>query len=131
MFWYPLAYSSGLESLEAAPQRPDSCASALPLAHSRIHMSVVSDPGRDGRLTWSKYAEHEARKELSAIAIRKCDAHLAAFSRCAREQNLLVVFNCRAENRRMNDCLHRYTNETAFEEYKLRRGKELAGRERP
>ena len=81
-------------------------------------MSVVSDPGRDGRLTWSKYAEHEARKELSAIAIRKCDAHLAAFSRCAREQNLLVVFNCRAENRRMNDCLHRYTNETAFEEYK-------------
>ena len=94
-------------------------------------MSVVSDPGRDGRLTWSKYAEHEARKELSAIAIRKCDAHLAAFSRCAREQNLLVVFNCRAENRRMNDCLHRYTNETAFEDYKLRRGKELAGRERP
>ena len=70
-------------------------------------MSVVSDPGRDGRLTWSKYAEHEARKELSAIAIRKCDAHLAAFSRCAREQNLLVVFNCRAENRRMNVAITR------------------------
>ena len=31
----------------------------------------------------------------------------------------------------MSDCLHRYTNETAFEEYKLQRGKELAGRERP
>ena len=93
-------------------------------------MSVVSDPGRDGRLTWSKYAEHEARKELSAIAIRKCDAHLAAFSRCAREQNLLVVFNCRAENRRMTTA-STATRTRRFEEYKLRRGKELAGRERP
>ena len=67
-----------------------------------------------------------ARKELSAIATKKCDAHLAAFSRCAQEQNLMVVFNCREENRKMNACLSQYTNEAAFEEYKLRRSIELA-----
>ena len=89
-------------------------------------MSVISDPGRDSRLTWSKHAEYEARKELSAIATKKCDAHLAAFSRCAQEQNLMVVFNCREENRKMNACLSQYTNEAAFEEYKLRRSIELA-----
>mmetsp|Transcript_6734 Transcript_6734/g.19867 ORF Transcript_6734/g.19867 Transcript_6734/m.19867 type:complete len:97 (+) Transcript_6734:262-552(+) len=88
-------------------------------------MSVVSDPGRDGRLKWSKYAEHEARKELSAVAIKKCDEFLAAFSACARRENLMVVFNCRAENRAMNECLHQYTNETAFETYKLERSAEL------
>ena len=88
-------------------------------------MSVISDPGRDSRLTWSKRAEYEARKELSAIATKKSDAYLAAFSNCAKEQNLLVVFNCREENRAMNACLSQYTNETAFEEYKLRRSMEL------
>lgn len=88
-------------------------------------MSVISDPGRDGRLSWSKRAEYEARKELSAIATKKCDATLAAFSQCAKEQNLWVVFNCREENRKMNACLSQYTNEVAFEEYKLQRAIEL------
>ena len=88
-------------------------------------MSVISDPGRDGRLSWSKRAEYEARKELSAIATKKCDSTLAAFAKCAETNGLLVVFNCREENRKMNACLNQYTNDAAFEEYKRQRSAEL------
>lgn len=88
-------------------------------------MSVISDPGRDGRLSWSKRAEYEARKELSAIATKKCDSTLGAFARCAEANGLMVVFNCREENRVMNACLNQYTNEAAFEAYKVRRATEL------
>ncbi|KAJ8600686.1 hypothetical protein CTAYLR_008315 [Chrysophaeum taylorii] len=80
---------------------------------------------RDARLQWSKRAEYEARKELSAIALKKCDSHLKAFSDCAKANNLLVVFQCRKENREMNACLHQYTNDDAFEAYKIKRSAEL------
>lgn len=88
-------------------------------------MSVISDDARDSRLKWSKRAEYEVRKELSMIATKKCDSFLKAFSECAKEQNLMVVFNCRKHNREMNECLHQYTNDEAFEAYKLKRSQEL------
>lgn len=80
---------------------------------------------RDSRLKWSKRAEYELKKELSAIAVKKCDSFLNAFSLCAQEQNLMVVFKCREQNRAMNACLAQYTNDQAFEDYKLQRSKEL------
>lgn len=81
----------------------------------------MADDDRNERLKWSKRAEYEARKELSMIATKQCDSLLKAFSDCAQEQGLLVVLRCRQQNRAMNECLHQYTNEKAFEDYKRQR----------
>lgn len=92
-------------------------------------MSAISDQGRDDRLKWSKRAEYEARKELSMIATKKCDKYLKAFAECAKANGLMVIFNCRQQNREMNACLAQFTNEEAFEQYKIKRSQELLARE--
>ena len=80
----------------------------------------------EGRLKWSKRAEMELGKELSQIALKNCKAAVAAFAHCATEEGLMVIFNCQTKNKEMNACLKQYTNEVAYEEYKLKRGREIA-----
>eukprot|EP00611_Tribonema_gayanum_P015660 TRINITY_DN2753_c0_g1_i1.p1 TRINITY_DN2753_c0_g1~~TRINITY_DN2753_c0_g1_i1.p1 ORF type:complete len:101 (-),score=18.41 TRINITY_DN2753_c0_g1_i1:64-366(-) len=86
----------------------------------------VKDGGRSDRLAWSKRAEQRLRDELKEIALKKCDAEVATFVACAKAKGLMVAFSCRTENRGMNECLHQFTNEAAFEKYKVMRGEELA-----
>ena len=88
---------------------------------------AAKDAGRDSRLAISNYAEYEMRKELAAIARAKCDTTIRAFAECAKEQSMMVVFNCRQHNRAMNECLSQYSTEQAFEAYKAKRFAELQG----
>ncbi|KAJ1451083.1 hypothetical protein M885DRAFT_530659 [Pelagophyceae sp. CCMP2097] len=81
---------------------------------------------QDARLKWSKLAEQEVRKELHQIAISKCKDTFKAYRDCSIRENMMVVFNCRAEIRGMNECLGQYTNDAALEAYKAKRGAELA-----
>jgi hypothetical protein len=60
---------------------------------------MANKPDQASRLQFSNYAEIELRKELGAIARSKCDSYLAAFSACAKENGLMVVINCRAQNK--------------------------------
>ena len=86
---------------------------------------AAKDAGRDSRLAISNYAEYEMRKELAASARAKCDTTIRAFAECAKEQSMMVVFNCREHNRAMNQCLSAYSTEEAFAAYKARRFDEL------
>ena len=66
-------------------------------------------------------------EELHEIALAKCDTTIKAFVECSKDNGLLVVFNCRAHNAAMNDCLTSYKNADQFAKYKALREEELLG----
>eukprot|EP00613_Pedinella_sp_CCMP2098_P003139 CAMPEP_0171639018 /NCGR_PEP_ID=MMETSP0990-20121206/29402_1 /TAXON_ID=483369 /ORGANISM="non described non described, Strain CCMP2098" /LENGTH=92 /DNA_ID=CAMNT_0012212553 /DNA_START=46 /DNA_END=324 /DNA_ORIENTATION=+ len=72
--------------------------------------------GTSGRL--SMEAKYHLRQELNLIARNKCDETIKTFAECAQANGLGVVFFCRQKNNAMNECLHQFTNEDAFEEFK-------------
>jgi COX assembly protein 1 len=57
-------------------------------------------------------------QELNQIARKKCDDDIKAFAKCAEVNGLMVVFRCREHNNAMNNCLHQYTNEAAFDAFR-------------
>mmetsp|Transcript_43233 Transcript_43233/g.97712 ORF Transcript_43233/g.97712 Transcript_43233/m.97712 type:complete len:92 (-) Transcript_43233:321-596(-) len=79
------------------------------------------DGGRSGRL--SMEAKYHLRQELNLNARRKCDDSIRAFAECAEKNGLGVVFFCRDKNTAMNECLHQYTNEAAFNEFRKSKNK--------
>ncbi|GMI08486.1 hypothetical protein TrVE_jg6689 [Triparma verrucosa] len=83
------------------------------------------DTGRDGRLKLSNQADYALRKELNNIAKANCVDLSVKLGDCARKEGILVVFKCREENKGLNACLSQYTNDKAFEEYKIKRASEL------
>ena len=87
----------------------------------------IKNDGRDARLSvgYSNQAEWSLRKELNQIATTTCKPASAAFALCSKANGLSVIFNCRKENREMNDCYSRVTNPEAFERYKEMRKEEI------
>jgi hypothetical protein len=84
------------------------------------------DSGRDGRLQFSNMAEHSLRKELIAKGVAGCKKEMTAFAECSKASGLMVIFNCRGENRTMNDCLGKYTSGEELERLKGERAREVA-----
>jgi COX assembly protein 1 len=63
-------------------------------------------------------------QELNLVARKKCDEKIKAFADCAEVNGLMVVFRCREHNDLMNNCLHQYTNEAAFDVFRRAKAKE-------
>ena len=89
-----------------------------PASPSAEYQSKVKEISRDNRLSFRNFAEHQLRREFKDLAIEKCRDTVNAFGKCAQENGLGVVFYCREENKRMNECLHVYNSHEAFEKYK-------------
>lgn len=78
---------------------------------------------REGRLIrMRKVNEEVLRKKLQNEGRDKCDEFFKAFGKCAKEQGMMVVINCRKENRAMSDCMERTCNEKEFEKYLVSHG---------
>ena len=58
------------------------------------------------------------KTEQHEIALARCDDHIQKFVKCAQDQGLLVVFNCRTLNRNISECLGKWTNEEQLEKYR-------------
>lgn len=58
------------------------------------------------------------RSKMKAQALKECDPLVAKFAECAKGRLFSVVWACRAQSKETNACLHRYTNDEAFEKYK-------------
>ena len=58
--------------------------------------------------------EEVLRRALVSEAREKCFSYTSAFGKCAEANGLMVVFQCRKENRAMQDCLSRHYNEEEF-----------------
>jgi len=78
----------------------------------------IKDSGRDSRLSFKKFAEHQLRKELKEIALAKCKDQVQAFGRCAQENGLMVVWTCRPFFKKVNDCLAVNNSEEEWQKYK-------------
>jgi len=77
----------------------------------------MKDMGREGRLSFKNFAEHQMRREFKDQAIDKCRDQINAFGKCAQENGLLVVFNCRKFNKDMNECMQLHNSEEEFQKY--------------
>lgn len=58
--------------------------------------------------------EEVLRRALANEAREKCLSYTQAFGKCAEESGMMVVIQCRKENRAMQDCLKQHYNEEAF-----------------
>ena len=78
----------------------------------------IKDEGRQSRLSFTKFGEHQLRKELKEIALVKCKTHVNSFGKCAQENGLWVVWSCRPLLKELNDCLSIHNSEEEWEKYK-------------
>ena len=90
-------------------------------------MSIPAFPSsdRDDRMkapSLRKNNEEVLRKAFMQQAREACMDMTHEFGRCAKEASIMVVFNCRAENKAMQDCLSREYNEETFKLYLEKQG---------
>merc|ERR1712166_458604 len=88
----------------------------------------MESENRDGRLTARKTFPEEKRimDIVKAEALKKCQPDIAAFAECAKSNNIFVIFNCRGENRKMNDCVNQFSTEAHIDVVRQRRAAEQA-----
>ena len=89
--------------------------------------SIKSD-GRDGRLSFRNFAEHQLRKEFKADAMKKCDRQINAFAECAKEEGVMVIFKCRDFQKSVNECMAVYNSNERWEIYKKENADDLQKR---
>mmetsp|Transcript_52790 Transcript_52790/g.123668 ORF Transcript_52790/g.123668 Transcript_52790/m.123668 type:complete len:118 (+) Transcript_52790:90-443(+) len=66
----------------------------------------IDPENRDARLGRKTFPEEKAiHDEVKANAVKACKPLIEMFANCDREQGLMVIFNCRKENKAMNDCM--------------------------
>jgi hypothetical protein len=78
----------------------------------------IKDYGRDSRLSFRNFAEHQLRKEFKEDAIEKCGLQIKAFAECGKEEGIMVVFRCRDFQASVNECMGIYNSKEAWEKYK-------------
>jgi Cytochrome c oxidase biogenesis protein Cmc1 like len=78
----------------------------------------VKDSGREGRLSFRHYADHELRKEFKQDAMKQCDLQVGAFAGCIKEEGLWAPFRCREYQKDVNECMTEYNSEERFLAYK-------------
>jgi hypothetical protein len=79
--------------------------------------SRKKESSRDGRLSFRKFGEHQLRREFKDMAVEKCRDKINAFGKCAQEQGLMVVINCRQLNKDLNACMAIHNSHEAFDVY--------------
>ena len=88
-------------------------------ANSKDSAGSIKDLGRDGRLSFRNFTEHQLRKEFKQNAMEKeCDLPIRAFAECGKEEGLMVVFRCREFQQAANECMAVYNSDERFELYK-------------
>ena len=95
-------------------------------SQQRMDAGSIKDAGREGRLSFRKFAEHQLRREFKEDAIDKCSLQVKAFVECSKEEGLMVVFKCRDFQKEVNDCMAVYNSPEAFEKYKQKHSDDLS-----
>jgi hypothetical protein len=88
----------------------------------------AKDAGREGRLSFRKFAEHQLRIEFKREAMEKCDLQLKAFADCAKIEGVMVVFRCREFQSAVNECMTVYNSTERWEMYKLDHEADMANK---
>ena len=86
----------------------------------------IKDYGRESRLSFRNFAEHQLRNEFKEKVLQKCSLQLEAFADCSKEEGLMVVFRCRDFYRDVQECMAVYNSEGAWEKFKRDHEADLA-----
>ena len=86
--------------------------------HTDWDAGRVKDTGRDGRLSFRNFAEHQLRNEFKREAMKECNIQLTAFSECAKQEGVMVVFRCREFKKAVDECMSVYNSKERWEVYK-------------
>jgi Cytochrome c oxidase biogenesis protein Cmc1 like len=78
----------------------------------------IKDAGREGRLSFRKFAEHQLRNEFKQESMKKCELPMKAFADCAKTEGVFVVFRCREFQSAVNECMQVYMSNDRWEMYK-------------
>lgn len=82
------------------------------------HQARTKDLGRESRLSFRNFAEHQLRRQLKDEAMEICKPQIGAFAECAQEKGLLVVFSCSHLHKGVKECLAKHNGEEAWQKYK-------------
>ncbi len=72
----------------------------------------LKDLGRESRLSFRNIAEHQLRRELKEKALEICDPVIKSFAECSQEKGLWVIFSCKEQFKKVNECLNQYNGDT-------------------
>eukprot|EP00429_Kryptoperidinium_foliaceum_P010058 CAMPEP_0176001420 /NCGR_PEP_ID=MMETSP0120_2-20121206/113_1 /TAXON_ID=160619 /ORGANISM="Kryptoperidinium foliaceum, Strain CCMP 1326" /LENGTH=106 /DNA_ID=CAMNT_0017333959 /DNA_START=54 /DNA_END=374 /DNA_ORIENTATION=- len=86
---------------------------------------AIKDAGRESRLSFRKFAEHQLRNEFKQEAMKKCDIQLSAFADCAKTEGLMVIFRCNEFKSAVDECLAAYMSNERWELYKKEHAADL------
>jgi hypothetical protein len=78
----------------------------------------IKNDGREERLSFRNFAEHQLRNEFKREAMEKCDLQVSAFAECSKEQGVMVVFRCREFQKEVQECMSVYHSNERWEIYK-------------
>jgi len=67
---------------------------------------------------WSKASEEKLKKEFLKLQREKCKESMTVFAKCAKDAGFMVTFRCREELRIANECLHQYTTDEQYAEFR-------------
>jgi len=79
----------------------------------------MKDVGRESRLSFRNFAEHQMRRELKERSMEVCKARVSEFAECAEDKGLFVVFSCRKQHKAVQQCLSENNSEEAFRRFKI------------
>jgi Cytochrome c oxidase biogenesis protein Cmc1 like len=85
---------------------------------STADVGGIKDAGREGRLSFRKFAEHQLRNEFKQESMKKCELPMKAFADCAKTEGVFVVFRCREFQSAVNECMQVYMSNERWEMYK-------------
>jgi COX assembly protein 1 len=88
----------------------------------------LKDLGRESRLSFRNIAEHQLRRELKEKALEICDPVIKSFAECSQEKGLWVIFSCKEQFKKVNECLNQYNGEEAWQKYKAEHQDEIESR---
>lgn len=97
-------------------------------SNKSFNAGEIKDTGREGRLSFRNFAEHQLRNEFKKEAVEKCNLQLQAFSDCAKEEGVMVVFRCREFKKAVDECMMVYNSQERFELYKKEHEKDIQKR---
>mmetsp|Transcript_6604 Transcript_6604/g.16692 ORF Transcript_6604/g.16692 Transcript_6604/m.16692 type:complete len:138 (+) Transcript_6604:363-776(+) len=83
----------------------------------RDYAGRTKDMGRESRLSFRNFAEHELRKEFKADAMDQCDLQVGAFAECIKDEGLLAPFRCKEIQKDVNECMAFYNSDERFAVY--------------
>jgi Cytochrome c oxidase biogenesis protein Cmc1 like len=75
----------------------------------------VKGRARNERLSIA--GEEILKKKFFSDAQEKCNDKFKAFAECAKSSGIMVVINCRKQNREMGECMDFHCSDAMFEAY--------------